>query len=184
MNRFSNHPTPARIQRGATLLVSMIFLVILTLIVVSAVKVSTLNTKMVGNLQSEKEADAAVLHAIEALISTDFTHLPVDSTEIVDINNSGQPGSAYTVAVAAPVCAGVKSIKLSELDAGNPDDQPCYASGAAANTGIVGSGGAGNSLCSASNWDVSAKATAPGGAEAGAATHQGIAVRVAIGAAC
>ena len=171
-------------QQGATLLISMIFLVIITLMVVSAVKVSTLNTKMVGNMQSQKEADAAALQVIEATISTDFTQLPVAGTTTVDINNSGKAGSTYTVATAAPTCTGVKSIKLSELDAANPADQPCYASGAAANSGIVGVGGGGNSLCSASNWDLSATAAAPGGVATGATTHQGVAVRVAVGADC
>ena len=173
-----------RAQRGATLLVSMIFLVIITLVVVSAVKVSTLNIKVVGNTQTEKESAAAAQQAIEGTISTDFTQLPVDATTTVDINNSGQQGSTYTVASPAPVCTGAKSIKHSELDAANPNDQPCYASGAAANTGIEGAGGAGNSLCSSSNWDLSAAATSPSGTGAGPTTHQGVSVRVAVGAAC
>ncbi len=172
-------------QHGATLLVSMIFLVVITLMVVSAVKVSTTNTKMVGNMQTEKEADAAALQAIEATISSDFTLNPHVTTLAIDINNSGQTGSTYTATVEAPVCTGVKAIKLSELDPTVEADQPCYASGAAGNTGIVGSSsGAGNSLCSASNWDVKASATAPNGGAAGVATHQGIAVRVAVGSAC
>jgi len=173
-----------RTQRGATLLVSMIFLVIITLMVVSAVKVSTLNIRMVGNTQTEKEAAAAALQVIEGTISTDFTQLPVAATTTVDINNSGKAGSTYTVASPAPLCTGVKSIKLSELDAANPNDQPCYASGAAANTGIEGAGGSGNSLCSASNWDLSAASTGPNGTGTGPATHQGVSVRVAVGAAC
>lgn len=84
--------TGGRAERGATLLVSMIFLVILSLLVVSAVKVSTLNTKMVGNMQSEKEADAAAMEAIEGVISTDFTQLPANRTITVDVGvkDSGQ----------------------------------------------------------------------------------------------
>ncbi|HSV61506.1 MAG TPA: PilX N-terminal domain-containing pilus assembly protein [Variovorax sp.] len=186
MNRTLCNPgaLPRRGQEGATLLVSMILLVVLTLVVVSAVKVSTLNTKMVGNMQTEKEADAAALQAIEATISSDFTQLPVTRTTALDINNSGQAGSTYAVTVDAPECTGIKPIKLSELDASKEDDQPCYASGAAQNTGIAGSGAGGNSLCSASNWDLSASATPPTGGAAGPKTHQGIAVRVAVGAAC
>lgn len=171
-------------ESGATLLVSMIFLVVLTLMVVSAVKVTNVNTKLVGNMQTEKEANAAALQAIEATISTDFTAMPIASTVAVDINNSGQAGSTYSVAVPAPVCAGVKPIKLSELDASNANDQPCYVSGASQNTGIAGSGAGGNSLCSNSNWEVNATATPPAGGAAAATTHQGIAVRVAVGAAC
>ena len=170
-----------RAQRGATLLVSMIFLVIITLVVVSAVKVSTLNIKMVGNTQTERESAAAAQQAIEGTISTDFTQLPVDRTTTI---NSGSAGADYSVLASAPVCTGVKAIKMSELDAANANDQPCYASGAAANTGIVGAGAGGNSLCSSSNWDLSAAATDPSGTSTGPKTHQGVSVRVAVGAAC
>ena len=183
MNRLKNG-CARRGQSGATLLVSMIFLVVLTLMVVSAVKVTTVNTKLVGNMQTENEANAAAMQAIEATISIDFTSMPVASTTTVDINNSGQAGSAYTVAVPAPVCTGIKPIKLSELDASQASDQPCYVSGASQNTGIAGGGTGGDSLCSNSNWEVNATATPPAGGAAAATTHQGIAVRVVVGAAC
>ena len=179
-----------REQRGATLLVSMIFLVILTLSVVSAVKVSTLNTKMVGNMQAEKEGNAAAAQKIEDTISGDFTQLPLDRKYSVDIVNTAKnvvstpTGSTNDVTVYAPECTGNKPIKLSELDATKEEDQPCYASGAAQNTGIAGSGASGNSLCSNSNWDISAAATAPNGGSPGPRTHQGIGVRVVVGAAC
>jgi Tfp pilus assembly protein PilX len=183
MNR-SRNACPSRGQSGATLLVSMIFLVVLTLMVVSAVKVTNVNTKLVGNMQTEKEANAAAMQAIETTISTDFTAMPAASTTAVDINNSGQTGSTYTVAVPAPACTGIKPIKLSELDPSQTSDQPCYVSGASQNTGIAGSGAGGDSLCSNSNWEVNATATPPAGGAAAAATHQGIAVRVVVGAAC
>jgi Tfp pilus assembly protein PilX len=183
MNR-SKNACPRQGQSGATLLVSMIFLVVLTLMVVSAVKVTNVNTKLVGNMQTEKEANAAAMQEIEKTISTDFTAMPVASTTTVDINKSGQTGSSYTVAVAAPVCTGIKPIKLSELDASQASDQPCYVSGASQNTGIAGGSGGGNSLCSNSNWDVNATATPGAGGVPSAPTHQGIAVRVTVGAAC
>ena len=178
------YPNARRLQSGAILLVSMIFLAVLTLIVVSAIKVSNVNTKVVGNMQAQREADAAAVHAIEATISTDFTSMPTASTMSVDINDSGKPGSSYAVSVPAPSCAGIKPIKLSDLDATNSEDQPCYASGAAQNTGIVGSGVGGNSLCSNSNWEVNATATAPGSPAPAPVVHQGIAVRVTVGADC
>jgi len=168
-------------QAGATLLISMIFLMVITLIVVSSIKAVNVNTRLVGNMQTQKEAGAAAQQAIENTISTDFTAMPVQSTSVID---SGQAGAAYSVFVQAPYCSGVKPIKLSELDATNTDDQPCYASGASQNTGIVGSGASGNSLCSNSNWEVNAAATPPSSTEAAPTVHQGIAVRVAVGAAC
>ena len=180
MNR-SRRIGAQRKQAGATLLISMIFLMVITLIVVSSIKAVNVNTKLVGNMQTQKEAGAAAQQAIESTISTDFTSMPTPSTSLID---SGQAGSAYSVTVPAPFCSGVKSIKLSELDATNTDDQPCYASGASQNTGIVGSGASGNSLCSNSNWEVNATATPPSSTEPAPTLHQGIAVRVAVGAAC
>ena len=171
-------------QRGATLMIAMIFLVILTLVVVSSIKVTNVNTKIVGNMQIQKEAQAAAQEGIETVISTNFTKLPAPATVNVDINDSGQATSTYVVNVAAPECTSVKPIKLSELDPSNADDVPCYASGAAQNTGIVGAGPNGNSMCSNSNWDIRATATAPGVATTTTTTHQGVALRVALDSAC
>ena len=176
------HRRGPRAQTGATLLVSMIFLVVITLLVVSAVKVSTTNTRVVGNLQTQKEADAATVQAIETTISSDFTQMPQQRIHSVDINNSGSVGSTYSVTVQAPECTGVKPIKVSELDPDSEADQSCFVGNPPPNPD--GSSNAGNSLCSASNWNVKASAAAPGGGGTSAMTNQGIAVRVAVGAAC
>mgnify|MGYP003583922517 CR=1 FL=1 len=182
MPRRSQMKNPTRdAQRGATLLISMIFLVIITLMVASAVKVSTLNTKVVGNMQGEQEAEGAAMQAIETTIGTDFTQLPAASTQTMDV---GQAGANYTVVVAAPLCTGIKPVKTSELDAENSAaDRECLRG-----TPQPGPDGtvpnAGDSLCSASNWDLSATATAPSGGVNNTATHQGVSVRVAVGADC
>jgi len=174
-----------RTQAGATLLVSMIFLVVLTLIVVSAIKVTNINTKMAGNMQVQKESEAAAQKAIEDVISTNFTQLATPPSIPVDINNSGQAGSTYTVNMQpSPNCVSVKAIKQSELDVANADDVPCYASGAAQNSGIVGSGGSGNSLCSNSTWEITAQVNAPGVATTNTTTVQGVATRVPVGSLC
>ncbi len=173
-----------RSQTGATLMIAMIFLVLLTLVVISAIKATTINTKVVGNIQIQKESEAVAQQAIETVISTDFTKSPMATSVQIDINNSGQTASTYVVPVPAPTCVSVKPIKLSELELSDAEDVPCYVSGAAQNTGIVGAATGGNSLCSRSNWDIAATATAPGVAATNTATHQGVALRVAIGAAC
>jgi len=184
MRQSNSNSRVLRRQRGATLLIAMIFLVLLMLIVASAIKVTNVNTKVVGNMQIQKESEAAAQQAIETVISTDFTKMPVASTVNVDINDSGQAASTYAVSVAAPECISVKPIKQSELDASVPADQACYVSGAAQNTGIVGAGGSGNSLCSASNWEVRATAQAPGVATTNTTTTLGVSQRVSLGAAC
>lgn len=182
-----NHTPPVRFVRretGATLLIAMIFMLILALIAGSAIKATKVSVKVVGNMQLQKESEAAAQQAIETTLGTPFTAAPAASTVAVDINNSGQAGSTYVVNVAPPKCTGVKSIKLTDLDPSNPDDTPCYASGAQQNTGIAGASTAGNSLCSNSNWEIDATATDPAGGGATATTHQGVALRVAVGTTC
>ncbi len=170
-------------QRGVTLLVAMIFLVVLMLVVASAVKVTNVNTKVVGNMQTQNEAAASAQHAIEETISYDFTKLPVSQTIQVDINDSGKAGSVYTVKVV-PTCIAVQPVKSVDLDVDSAADQLCFSSGAAQNTGIVGSTPSGNSLCSASLWNIEATATPPNSTQPAATLIQGVTQRVDPGANC
>ena len=171
-----------RRQRGAALAVSLILLVLLTLIVVSVIKSSNVNSKVAGNMQVQKESEAAAQQAIETVISTDFYDAPASSVVAVDINRDA--ATDYSVAVDTPKCQAIKPIKLSELYAGNPKDVPCYASGTAQNSGIQGAGGNGNSLCANQVWDVSATTTDAHGSAATVTTHQGVGVKVAVGTTC
>lgn len=185
MSRQHRHPVLLHAQRGAALLVAMIFMIVLMLIVASAVKLTNTNTKVVGNMQVQQESEAAAQKAIEDTISTDFTTLATPPTINVDINNSGQAGSTYVVQMQpSPACVSVKPIKLSDLDASNAADVPCYASGAAQNSGIVGAAGSGDSLCSNSNWEITAATQSPGVTTTNTTTVQGVAVRVPVGSSC
>ena len=172
-----------RAQRGATLLVSMIFLVVLTLIVVSAIRVSNVNSRIVGNMQTQEEAENAAQHAIESTISGDFTKSPKTNVVDVDINNSGQSNSTYKVAVT-PTCIAKAPVKTVDLDVESEDDQSCFASGSAQNTGISGSSSQGNSLCTNATWNVEAVATPPNSTQAAATLNQGVTQRVDPGANC
>ncbi|MBI1732631.1 MAG: hypothetical protein HYR49_07665, partial [Gammaproteobacteria bacterium] len=49
-----------RYQSGATLVTAMIFLVIMTLFAVASINMSTVNFKIVANMQAQKLVDAAV----------------------------------------------------------------------------------------------------------------------------
>ncbi|TAN13148.1 MAG: pilus assembly protein [Burkholderiaceae bacterium] len=180
----SSHRPSRRPQRGATLIVTMIFLIILMLVVASAIKVTNVNTRVVGNMQTQSEAFAAAQQAIEQVISYDFTKLPQASTTTVDINNSGKAGSTYNVSVAQPVCLMVKPIKQLDLDISNPDDRSCFATGSAQNSGIIGGTPSGNSLCYNSMWNVQASAVPPGSSQPAAVINQGVTLRSDPGANC
>lgn len=71
-----------RYQSGATLVTAMIFLVIMTLFAVASINMSTVNFKIVANMQAQKLVDAAVQEAIERTISSmdQFSLTPAAST--------------------------------------------------------------------------------------------------------
>ena len=59
-----------RRQHGATLLVTLIMLVVLTLFAVTGFNLSSINLKIVGNFQQQKITEAQVQDAIEQVMST------------------------------------------------------------------------------------------------------------------
>ena len=95
-------PISIRGQRGATLVVGLIMLVLLTLLVTSAFMLSTGNLKAVGNMQFRNEAIAAANKRIEEVLSTNFLAVPPANPVDVDIDGDGN--GDYQVTVAAPTC--------------------------------------------------------------------------------
>lgn len=93
-------------QRGATLVIGLIVLVLITIIVVNAFTLSSSNLKSVGNMQIRAEATAAANQVVEKMISAPFYQAVGTQTFTVDINNDGV--NDYQVAVAAPVCLGTQ----------------------------------------------------------------------------
>ena len=57
-------------QRGATLLVTLIMLVVLTLFAITGFNLSSVNLKIIGNFQQQKFTEATVQMAIEQLLSS------------------------------------------------------------------------------------------------------------------
>ena len=89
-------------QSGATLIVGLIMLVLITLIVLSAFTFSSSNLKSVGNMQVREEAIAAANLAIEQVIASPFTDAPTSQEINVDINKDGI--NDFVVTVEAPTC--------------------------------------------------------------------------------
>ena len=179
-----------RRERGATLVIGMIMLVLLTLFVIAAVNMSTINLRVMGNTQARNESVAAAQQAIERIVTTDFPKNPQATTFTVDVTGTDVVGSStgsttYAVAIAVPACLNSIPIKVTELDATDiTNDGPCFGSVAGQNTGNVGSGGVGvggNSYCSNTQWDVQATVTDQTGASSATVVHQGVARRVATG---
>lgn len=94
-------------QRGISLIVGMIMLLLITLMSTAAFTLSTTNSKLVGNIQFRDEAIASVNIALEqasiTLLPTGFTTLPTGPTiYTIDINNDGV--TDYSVSIAIPAC--------------------------------------------------------------------------------
>jgi Tfp pilus assembly protein PilX len=83
-------------QRGATLLVALIMLVMLTLFALSAIRTGNVGLKIVGNQQTQKSMEAAAQEAIEQVVSNlgnfdPSTIVPAATTVIQRICVNGQP---------------------------------------------------------------------------------------------
>ena len=86
-------------QQGATLLVGMIMMVVLTLLVVFGIRSGNTNLRIAGNMQTQAEASAATQQVIEQVIDqikvTDDLSLIAGQSISVSVGNA-----TYTVAVA------------------------------------------------------------------------------------
>lgn len=177
MNRQRLHARPCgrRSQSGLTLFVALIMLVMVTLLVVSAFRVSNTNLKIVASMQGQQEAISAAQAAIEQVLSTPhFAEEPaiVAATPItVDMNQTGG-NFAYTVTMTpAPRCIRARPVSPTELNPSSVNDRPCIGS-ARQGAGMMAS------FCSNTIWEISATTT---DSVTGASTlvRQGVSLRVA-----
>ena len=104
-------------QNGATLITALFFLLIMTLFAVSSINMSSVNFKIVGNMQAQKQLDASAQDAIEQMLSSmaQFNLTPASTTVTTTMGD---------VAVAAPVCIDSKTATGYSAVAGNiiPED--------------------------------------------------------------
>ena len=177
-------PIPLRPrERGITLIVTMIFLIVISMFAVNAFNSSGSNMRIVGNMQARQESLAAAQQAIEETISsTLFTSNPagVAATPItVDIDGSGT--ADYTARITPqPRCYRAKAIKSSELNPALAADIGCLRSGVVQNSGLDSpdvAADAGNSLCANSEWNIRAE-VADARTSSRVAINQGVSVRV------
>ena len=176
---------PPRRQRGAALLIVMITLLLLAFMGLTAHRMTGQHLQVVGNAQSRTLAVAAAQRAIEETISTDqFARDPgaVAAVPIkTDVDGDGHEDLTAQLD-PRPRCTRVRPIKTAELDIAKPSDRVCLQSADAGGMLFVERPAAvvqaGDSLCAASEWDISATVTdAVSGAVA--AVQQGIGIRIA-----
>ena len=173
-------PLPSRQhQRGISLALGLIMLILMTLLAISAFQASNTNLRLAGNMQVRQESLAAAQTAIEQVLSTpafvDPTTPPAAAT--VALN-----GATYTVNFTpAPSCKSVVDIPSEDLDPANPTDFVCIPSGAlpGASSGVFLPGGppTAPSYCSNTRWAVIGN-VADANSGGNTTLEQGVAVRM------
>ncbi|GAC1389258.1 MAG: hypothetical protein NVSMB34_00100 [Variovorax sp.] len=93
---------PQRSQRGISLLVTLVMLVVMTLLVVSAIRAGNANLKTTANLQLRQEAAHAAQDAIEQTLSN-MANFSTPVARAISVAVDGG-STAYTVNVAPPTC--------------------------------------------------------------------------------
>lgn len=93
-----------RRQRGTTLLIALVFLVILTLFAVSGMNTGVINLRTANNSQLVVEAEFAAQQQIEALMNSvaNFMAVAAGTTTNVDVNGDGV--ADYQVVTQPPKC--------------------------------------------------------------------------------
>ncbi len=135
-----NHMAPLRQQRGVTLIVGLIMLVLLTMVVTTAFTLSTTNLKAVGNMQFRDEAIGAANAAIEQVISSDVIFIAPLAARIIVVGD-------YSVEVDMPECL----YAVDVIDNSGADPNP--------NILIEGAPGGGGAATSFQDtyWDIAAR---------------------------
>ena len=182
-----------RSQRGTTLIIALIMLVLLTLFAVSSFNTANTNLKVVGNMQQKSEALNAAQQAIETVMSTpQFIANPANAVPVpcgsantlcLDINGDSVAdftttliGPDYPTGPHQPTCVTVRVIKNQELDVNNAEDLGCAAGQQAGAAGVAGAM-TGDSLCANTVWEIRARTVnSTGGANS--IVTQGVGVRV------
>jgi Tfp pilus assembly protein PilX len=94
----------ARKERGATLLVALIMMLLLTLMVSGSFSLSTINLKAVGNNQVRKEALASANAAVAQVIGTPFTDNPGAAASDLRFDIDNNNVNDYVVSIGVPEC--------------------------------------------------------------------------------
>ena len=174
MTRHTAHRlNTARRQGGMTLLVAMIILVMITLLAVSAYRVSNTNLKVVGAMQGRQEGQSSAQAVIEQVLSSlQFTRAPAAVAAAhwgVDINGDGTED--YDVKLSPqPKCIRIAPVVIGATP--QAADYPCIGSAVLGKAHL-------SSYCADTIWEITAttqdKLTA-----ANTTVRQGVAVRVGV----
>lgn len=186
-----------RTQRGSTLVVALVMLILLSILAISSLNIGRGSLQVVHNAQTQAvAADAAQAIINQVISSPAFTENPTQVLEqncpvgvtapansrCVYVNAADDTKTVVVVALnPAPKCVQSRALPTNELDLTDPEDLGCTQGFSGQNYGIVGAGSL-SSLCANSMWEITAQASDPV-SNAQAVVTQGVTVRVSTDAA-
>lgn len=165
-------------QRGASLFIGLVMLLVLTLATVVAFSLSKGSLQIVGNMQHRNEVLSAANSAAEEAMSSSRLYTTPGSVLLnpcngvlnqrcydvngdgindVTVNIMGPYDPSTDTYASKPGCVEENVLKNSNLNLSDPNFAGC-AVGASQTTGVVGSD-TGNSLCAYTVWEIDAVAT-------------------------
>lgn len=182
--------TPRSRSRGATLLVALIFLVLMSLFAISAFNSSSTNMRVVGNTEARQESAAAVQTAIEeTLSSTEFSSnpdgvaastIPVDVTgdDVADYEVSflPKPYCFRAVPTALPAAPKVGTDGYTACRSA-PSSNPTCVDAGDGGCGGAGTGSANPLGCEDAEWNIRAAVTNKAN-DTTVAANQGVAITI------
>lgn len=159
-------------QRGATLLVGLILLLVLTMLALSAFNWSTVQLRVIGNSQTRQESIAAATVALQKTLSTaEFmlnTAAVASTPVIVDVDQNGTPD--YTVTIV-PTCTSSIPYLNAQLNVNDAEDFKCFVSQELFD---------GKSLCARTSWELEARASDLHRMGSSSTVYEGITVRAGL----
>jgi Tfp pilus assembly protein PilX len=154
-------------QQGFTLVIGLVFLLLMTLVAVTAFHLERTNLAATANSQYRNEALAYAQDAINvtlsgtaffdpsgsAIPSNPYSACDRTNTYCGDVNGDGTVD--YTVDLTPPPhCKTATAIPNASLDLSDPEDQGCT-TGVSQSFGVSGAA-TGDSLCAGSLWEITA----------------------------
>lgn len=165
----------SRAQRGATLVITLIMLTLLTLVGVTTLGIGRGSLQVASNTQARAVTQAAAQQVINQVISNrnfaETPHQVLDrsncpaalaappNSRCVDIHGDGRTVILVSLS-PAPRCVQMRPIPTSELDPTASEDLGCTQGLNNQNSGIVGAGSL-TSLCASTLWEITAVARDP-----------------------
>jgi type II secretory pathway pseudopilin PulG len=160
-------------QRGITLILSLIMLVLLTIMALSAFHIGKASLQVVDNAQQQEQVQNASQAMLDQVLSS--PNFVSDPTNVLDNSNCPSDmsapansrcmdlyGDGKTVVLVQltpqPTCLQVKGIMNSTLNVEDKEDLGCAKSPDPNRFGVEGTA-TDESLCSDSLWEINAKAT-------------------------